>query len=272
MSIPIASTAHRRLRVLWILLFWLIIGAGAYILGVLSSTGQAVEDHVLQGSDFNTHPPAPLSLVSPFTIAIALVGLGLIALWVHGIARALTVTLVPAVAIVASQLLKSEVLGRPDLLTLAAENTFPSGHMTVFATFVGAAVFALPRRIQALAAVGGAVLLSIVSWQLLGYGWHRPSDVLGALALAGAGFAAVTMLTPLQRPPGVWLLRTVTIALVVGGWLTVGVAFVLTIIGWQSGSADTMLYAGQLGCVALSLLAAHSLLRLAVLAYSPKGG
>ena len=272
MSIPIASNAHRRLRVVWILLFWLTVGAAAYIFGVLSSTGQAVEDHVLAGSEFNTHPPAPLSLVSPFSIGVALVALGLVALWVHGIARALTVTLVPAVAIVASQLLKSEVLGRPDLLTLAAENTFPSGHMTVFATVVGAAVFALPRRIQAIAAVGGAVLLSVVSWQLLAFGWHRPSDVLGALALAGAGFAAVTLLTPLQRPPGVWLLRTASVGLALAGWLAAGVAIVLTLLAWQSGSTDMMLNAGQSGCIGLSLLAAHSLLRLAVLAHSPKGG
>ncbi|MBP6685178.1 MAG: phosphatase PAP2 family protein [Leucobacter sp.] len=272
MSIPVASEAHRRLRVLWILLFWLIIGAGAYILGVLSSTGQAVEDNLLTASEFNPHPPAPLSLVSPFAIAVALIALGLVALWVHGIGRALTVTLVPAVAIVASQLLKSEVLGRPELLTLAAENSFPSGHMTVFATVVGAAVFAMPSRIRAVITAGGAVLLGVVSWQLLGYGWHRPSDVLGALALAVAGFAFITMFTRLDRPPRAWLLRTVSVGLVVAGWLAAGGALILTLIAWQSDNADRMLSAGQAGSIGLSLLAAHSLLRLAVLTYSPKAG
>lgn len=272
MSIPVASEAHRRLRVLWILLFWAIIGIGAYMLGVLSSTGQAVEDNALSASQFNAHPPAPLSLVSPFAIAVALVALGLVALWVHGIARALTVTLVPAVAIVASQLLKSELLGRPDLLTLSAENSFPSGHMTVFATIVGAAVFAMPRSIRALVAVGGAVLLGVVSWQLLGYGWHRPSDVLGALALGVTGFAFVTMFTPLQRPPRVWLLRTVSIGLALAGWIAAASSLVMTLVAWRAESAEQMLNAGQLGTIGLSLLAGHSLLRLAVLAYSPKGG
>lgn len=270
MSIPVASEAHRRLRVLWILLFWLIVGAGAYILGVLSPTGQAVEDNLLSASQFNTQPPAPLSLVSPFAIAVTLIALGLVALWVHGIARAITVTFVPAIAIVASQLLKSEVLGRPELLTLAAENSFPSGHMTVFATVVGAAIFAVPRRIRALVALAGAVLLGVVSWQLLGYGWHRPSDVFGALALAVAGFALVTMFTRLQRPGGVWLLRTVSLGLALVGWITAAGALVATLVAWRSGSADLMLSAGQFGTIALSLLAAHSLLRLALLAYSAK--
>lgn len=272
MSVPIASDASRRLRVLWILLFWVAIGAGAYIFGVLSSTGQAVEDNLLSASQFNTQPPAPLSLVSPLAIAAALIGLGLVALWVHGIARALTVTLVPAVAIVASQLLKSEVLGRPELLTLAAENSFPSGHMTVFATVVGAAIFAAPRQLRAVLALAGAVLLGVVSWQLLGYGWHRPSDVLGALALAVVGFAGVTLLTPLRRPVPVWLLRTVSIGLALVGWLLALASLVLTLVAWHSGSADLMLNAGQFGTIGVSLLAAHSLLRVAVLAYSPKAG
>ena len=257
---------------MWILALWIAVGAGAYVFGVLSSTGQAVEDNVLAGSEFTTQPPAPLGLVSPFTIALALVGLGLVALWVHGIARALTVTLVPAAAIVASQLLKSEVLGRPELLSLAAENSFPSGHMTVFATLVGATILALPRSVSALAATAGAVLLGIVSWQLLGYGWHRPSDVLGALALAGAGFAAVTLVAPLRKPTGALWSTVISIALVVGGWFAVVAAVALTVVAWQSGSAGLMLSAGQAGCIGLSLIAAHSLLRLALLTDSPKSG
>lgn len=271
MSIPIASDANRRLRVLWILLFWLIVGAGAYIFGVLSSTGQWVEDSLLSAAEFNTSPPAPLSLVSPFAIAVALITVGLVALWVHGIARTITVTLVPAVVIVASQLLKSEVLGRPELLTFAAENSFPSGHMTVFATVVAAAIFAVPRRIRAIIAVGGAALLGVVSWQLLGYGWHRPSDVLGALALAVVGFAAVTMLTPLERPPRVWLLRTASIGLVLVGWVLVAAAMIMTLVAWRSENAALMLSAGQFGSIAMSMLACHSMLRLAVLARSAKG-
>ena len=267
-----ASTTHRRLRVIWILLFWLIVGGGAYVFGVLSATGQAVEENVLSGSNFTTQPPAPLSLVSPPAIAVALIALGLVALWVHGIARALTVTVVPAVAIVASQLLKSEVLGRPEILALGTENSFPSGHMTVFTCVVAACVFAVPYRISAIVAAGGAGLLGVVSSQLLGYGWHRPSDVLGALALGCAGFAAATLFGRLRRPPRVWLLRTVSVGTTVLGWLAAASAIVLTFVAWSAVNADLMLNAGQIGTIGVSLLAAHSMLRLSALADSPKGG
>lgn len=270
MRIPTTSTVHRRLRVLWILVFWVAVGVGAYVLGVLNTTGQRVEENALSASRFSTSPPAPLSLVSPLTIALALVVLGLIALWMHGIGRTLLVTLVPAFAIVASQLLKSEVLWRPDLLTLAAENSFPSGHMTVFTALVAAAVFAVPKQIRALVAVAGAVLLGVVSSQLLVYGWHRPSDVLGALALGAASFAAATLFSPLRPSRGVWLVRTASIGLAFVGWIVAFGALVLLIIAWQSGNAGLMLNAGQTVSVAMCALTSHSFLRLAMLAHSAK--
>lgn len=270
MSIPIASTLHRRLRILWILVFWVLVGVAAYVLGVLSATGQWVEENALSASNFNTNPPAPLSLVSPASIAVGLIALGLVALWVHGIQRTLIVTLVPAAAIVASQLLKSEVLWRPDLLTLAAENSFPSGHMTVFTVLVGSAIFAVPKQVQALMAVAGAVLLGIVSSQLLIYGWHRPSDVLGAIALGAIFFAAAAVLGPLRPTRGVWLLRTVSVGLAIAGWIIALGALVLTIIAWRQDSSSMMLGAGRTVSVAACALAVHSFVRLAVLVRSAK--
>lgn len=261
---------NRRMRALWILIFWIIVGVGSYVLGVLSQTGQRVEENVLAASDFTTDPPAPLGLVSPASIAIALVALGLVALWVHGITRALIVTLVPAAAIVASQLLKSELLGRPDFLTFEAVNTFPSGHMTVFTVVVGAAVLAAPRSIRALVALAGAALLGVVSWQLLSYGWHRPSDVLGALALGVLGFAAATTLSPLRAARGVVLVRTVSVGLALTGWISVVGALTLTAVAYTIDSSALMLNAGQTACIAMSLLAAHACLRLSMLLRSGK--
>lgn len=265
-----SAASSRRLRVTWILAFWLAVGIGSYVLGVLSQAGQRAEDDALSASSFNTNPPAPLGLVSPLSIAAALVVIGLIALWVHGIRRTVIVTVVPAFAIVASQLLKSEVLGRPDFLTFEAVNTFPSGHMTVFAVIVGAAVFATPRWIRAFVAIGGAVLLGAVSWQLLTYGWHRPSDVLGALALGVVSFATATLVSPLRPSPGVVLVRTVSIGLAFTGWIAVAGALILTLIAAQTDNAALMLNAGQGACIAVGLLAAHAFLRLSVLARSAK--
>lgn len=253
------------------LVFWVLVGAASYVFGVRSSTGQRVEESVLAASSFNTNPPAPLSLVSPMSIAVALIALGLIALWVHGIYRTLVVTLVPAAAIIASQLLKSEVLARPDFLTLEAENTFPSGHMTVFTVIVAGAVFAVPRSVRALVACGGAALLGVVSWQLMTYGWHRPSDVFGALALGTACFAAATLLAPLKPSSGVWLVRTASLALVLAGWIAIAVALVFLVLSISRGNDDLMLSAGQWSAIGLGLLSSHSLLRLSMLARSAKG-
>jgi len=75
---------------------------------------------------------------------------------------------------------------RPELLDLDAQNTFPSGHMAVFAVLVAALLWAVPRTARAVLAVLGAGLLGVVSWQLLEFGWHRPSDLLGAQALVHA--------------------------------------------------------------------------------------
>lgn len=265
-----SALSNRRLRVLWILIFWVAVGVGSYVLGVLSQTGQLVEENALSASQYNTNPPAPLSLVSPLTIAVALIAIGLVALWVHGIYRTLVVTLVPAVAIVASQLLKSQVLGRPNFMDFNAVNTFPSGHMTVFTAIVGAAVLASPRWIRASVALAGAVLLGVVGWQLLTYGWHRPSDVLGALALGVASFAAVTLLSPLRPARGVILVRTVSIGLAFTGWIAVVGSLILTIVAYSLNSSGLMLNAGQGACIAVGMLAAHALLRLSMLAHSAK--
>lgn len=270
MSMPVASHAARRLRVLWILLFWLIVGGAAYIFGVLNTTGQRVEENALSASEFNTDPPAPLGLVSPGAIAIALVVIGLIALWVHGISRALISTLVPAAAIVASQLLKSEVLARPNLASFVMENSFPSGHMTVFVALVGGAVFAAPKSLQALLSLGGAVLLGVVGWQLMAYGWHRPSDVLGALALGAGSFAVVTLFGRLLPTRGVLLVRTTSLTLALTGWLLIACSLVTALIAGTRGSAELMLQSGQTCAIGLSALAAHSIFRLAILSRSAK--
>lgn len=264
------AISSRRLRVATMLVFWLAVGVGAYVLGVLSQTGQRVEENVLSASRFNTNPPPPLGLVSPLSIAAALLVIGLVALWVHGIRRTLIVTVVPIAAIVASQLLKSEVLSRPDFLSLEAENTFPSGHMTVFSVVIGAAVLASPRWLRAGISLAGAVVLSVVSWQLLTYGWHRPSDVLGALALGATALTVATLLSPIRPATRVTLVRTVSIGLSLGGWVGAAASLALTVVAFTAEEPALMLNAGQVICIAVCLLAAHTFLRLSMLSRSAK--
>lgn len=250
-----------RLRALWSMVFWIAVGAGSYALGVQSSVGQRAEASVLDAAEFTTDPPPPLNLVSETSLVIALIVIGAIALAAHGWRRALGVVCVSAAAVVASQLLKL-MLSRPELLELDAPNTFPSGHMTVFTVLTAALIWAVPARARALVALGGAVLLAIVAWQLLAYGWHRPSDVLGALALGIASFAAAGVIRPLRRKRPAVLGRSISVGLVMSAWVIIAAALVLAALAAANASSTLMLNAGEFGAVGASALAARSILRL----------
>ncbi|UOR03057.1 phosphatase PAP2 family protein [Leucobacter allii] len=251
-----------RLRALWIALFWIAVGVASYILGVRSALGQQAEASVLDAAEFTTDPPAPLNLVSIPTIAIALAAIGVIAALAHGFARAARVVLVAGAAIATSQLLKGLVLSRPTLFELDDVNTFPSGHMTVFTALVAALALAVPDRLRAIVALAGTALLSVVGWQLLAYGWHRPSDVFGALALGVALFAAVSALWPLRGSGRPALGGGIGIGLALCGWIVVAAATALAANAGITANADLMLSAGEFGAVGASALTARSVLRL----------
>ena len=251
-----------RARALWFLIFWLAVGGGSYLLGVQNAMGQRAEDSVLDAAEFTTSPPPPLNLVSIPSVALALLVIGLIALAVHGVKRAIVVTVVPALAIAASQLLKLHVLTRPELFELDAPNTFPSGHMTVFTVLTAALIWAVPARIRGFATLAGAVLLSAVGWQLLAYGWHRPSDVLGGIALGTIAFAFACLIRPANSRGsaiGGW---SISVGLAIIGWVMVAAALVLAAVAAANGDASMMLSAGQFGSIAAGILAARALLLL----------
>ena len=254
------SVQYRRRRgAFWTLLFWGAVGIGSYVLGVQNSLGQQVEAGVLEASTFTTHPPAPLNLVSVPAVGLALVALGLLAYFAHGIRRAVVVTIVPALGILAAQLLKQRVLGRPDLFEFDAPNTFPSGHMTVFAVLVGALVWAVPARVRPLVALLGTAVLGVVGWQLLAYGWHRPSDVVGALALGVVVFAFATLVGPVERPQPLVLERTASILLLAVGGVLVAAGLVVGAFAALETSSERLLIAGQIGVIGASAVAARSL-------------
>lgn len=256
-----------RIRALLTALFALLIGGLAYLLGVGSLLGQRAEASVLDASEFTTNPPAPLGLVSTPSVLGALLVIGLIALWVHGIGRALTIACFGAAAIVGSQLLKDAWLERPQLFELDASNTFPSGHMTVFAVLAGGLIWALPRSAKAAVAIMSAFLLGIVSWQLLGYGWHRPSDLLGAQALAVLAFALAAWLGPRgsrRRASktagfGATANRIALVALsVIGATLVLGGVALVALAAYTHSEA-LMLLAGKIALSGVSAITARLL-------------
>lgn len=180
----------------------------SYLIAVISPVGQRIEAVILEATVFSTDPPVPLALVTVPFIAAVLAIIAAIAWFQHGWRRAVWILLASAVSMLASQLLKGSLV-RPNLAADTFQNSFPSGHMTVFVACTLALLAAVSRRYQAVCGVLGIALLTLVSWQLLFYGWHRPSDLIGAAALTSLIFAATWAVSgpprrkanALKRPP-----------------------------------------------------------------------
>lgn len=257
------TAASRSRSTAWALaLLSLIAGGLFYAGGVLNALGQQAEASVLEAASFTYSPPPPLNLVSIPAVAIALVLIGGVALAAHGVRRSVAATLTPVAAIVASQLLKQQFLQRPGLFELDAPNTFPSGHMTVFAALTGALVWAVPAGARAFSALAGAIVMAVAACQLIGYGWHRPSDVLGALALCAFAFAVASLLSRGEAPATSRGSRGISSTLAIGGFALAILGIAVAAVALLAESSRLMLLAGAIGLVGASFLTARAFLLL----------
>ncbi|WP_143121683.1 phosphatase PAP2 family protein [Saccharopolyspora antimicrobica] len=136
----------------------------------------------------------PLVLAGLLT-AVLVVG-ALCGRWRAGLAGAIAF----AASIVASRLLKL-VLPRPDLDIAGSttHNSFPSGHVTAAAGLLIAFLLVLPPRARWWFAVPGAAGVAAVGAATMTAGWHRLSDVVGAVLLAAAFGCAAAWATGRQR-------------------------------------------------------------------------
>ncbi|WP_249368440.1 MULTISPECIES: phosphatase PAP2 family protein [unclassified Actinomyces] len=161
---------------------------------IYTRTGQLMEDAALTGSRIgerfiDTHARALLSTVSmPAAVALVLLIL-LLGLW-RGSRRRAVGAAVAVVAINAStQLLKHQVLSRPDYGLSPrwdGANTLPSGHTAVAASAAVALVLVVGPSLRGVAAWGGALLTAAMGYSTLVCQWHRPADVISAVLLATA--------------------------------------------------------------------------------------
>ncbi|WP_243400794.1 MULTISPECIES: phosphatase PAP2 family protein [Isoptericola] len=110
---------------------------------------------------------------------------------------ALQVAVLVGGANLTTQLLKHQLLTRPDLLPgWNGENTLPSGHTTVAASVSVALLLATPRAWRPAVAVLGAAYTGATGVSTLIGQWHRPSDVVAALFVVLAWGALVCAMTP----------------------------------------------------------------------------
>ncbi|MEO6606122.1 MAG: phosphatase PAP2 family protein [Aeromicrobium sp.] len=103
-----------------------------------------------------------------------------------------------------TQLLKESVLDRPDF-GLGTLNSLPSGHTTVVASAVGASLLVAPGVLRPVVALVGGFAATLTGASTVVAGWHRPADVMAALAISlfwTAAVAAVILPRKREVPPG----------------------------------------------------------------------
>lgn len=99
--------------------------------------------------------------------------------------RGVRALMILAACNVLGQVLKGFVFGR-DAIATHQGNSFPSGHMIAFGSVALALWIVLPRVMRGVFTTVAALVLAVAAFELVHYGWHRPSDVVGSLLLVTA--------------------------------------------------------------------------------------
>lgn len=98
---------------------------------------------------------------------------------------AVRAVIVVVAANLTTQLVKLLIV-RPDLgSSIHIANSLPSGHTTFAASIALALVIVAPRWVRTPAAYVGWIWTTLMAMTVIMYGWHRPSDVLVAVLVAG---------------------------------------------------------------------------------------
>lgn len=175
---------------------------GTYRLFVTTAAGQQVDELAFAGAAFGQGrlwlvAEPVLDVVSVAFVVVAIGAAMLVAVARRRWVLALQVAVLVVGANMTTQLLKHQLLERPDLLDgWNGPNTLPSGHTTVAASVSAALVLATPRAWRPAVAVVGVLYTGATGVSTLVGQWHRPSDVIAALLVALAWGAAVCAFTP----------------------------------------------------------------------------
>ncbi len=171
-----------------------------YALLVRTHAGQRVDEAALNG---RLASPAARRAAGDLltTIGVGSLVLVLALIVAQALVRRHAALAVAAVALVAGALLTTEVLkhlvlARPDLLprpSTIRHNSFPSGHTTIAFAAGIAATLAAPPRWRRLVAVAALLYGTAIGIATVAAGWHRPSDVAGALLVVTGWAAAVAL-------------------------------------------------------------------------------
>lgn len=161
-----------------------VVFVGAYLYFVHGYIGQLLDEQARHGAQLDSGAMAARSVLDAVPLASA--GVVVLAVLI-GLLRREVLTTVVALGVVAganltTQLLKHELLTRPDNgATGEWHNSFPSGHTTLLASAVYALFLVCAPRVRPVIALLGAAALVVVGALLVASQWHRPSDVVGGI-------------------------------------------------------------------------------------------
>lgn len=190
-----------------------------------------------------------LGYVSIGSVAIALAGCVVMAVLRRRYAAAVAAGVLVAGANISTQVLKRAVIERPDYGHLSL-NSLPSGHTTVVTSVVLAALLVAGAALRPLVVVLGAFAVTFTGAATLVAGWHRPSDVVAAMAVC-LGWGSALVLVLAVRRPGRFARAPLTHTLgSVAGAAAAGILLIVIGVrpddGW-AGFGDAALVLGALG-------------------------
>ena len=186
-SAPAAVAAAAGGALTLVALVWVALG---------SQRGQGWDESAMKtvtgGRDTQLTVLSLLGYVSIGAIVAVVIGCVVVAMLRGRLALAAAAVVVVAGSNITTQVLKHTILQRPDL-GLGTLNSLPSGHTTVVASAVGAALLVAPAMSRPVIAVAGGFATALTGASTVVAGWHRPSDVIAALAVSLVWTAGVAV-------------------------------------------------------------------------------
>lgn len=233
-------------------------------IAVASSRGQLMDQRAMEsiyaGPDAKRTLLGYLGYISIGAAAVALLICLVLALAQGRVRLALAAAVVIAGANITTQVLKHFVLDRPDF-GFGTLNSLPSGHTTVVTSVVLATLLVAPAALRPLLAVAGSFAVTLTGASTVAAGWHRPSDVVAALAVSLLWSSAVAVFVGV-RTVGAATISTTVASLV--GAAAAGMFLIVVGVrptgGWD-GLIDAVVVLGIIG--ALTALVLGSSARLA---------
>ena len=190
-----------------------VIGVvGLYVIFVRVPIGQRWDDRELLGGQLASLEARQAVTSALHGIRISTIILMVVLLLAVGLLRkqravALVTVVAFGGAIASAEILK-RVLPRRDLapeLNAYVDNgnidTYPSGHSAIAMAFALGVLIVTAPRYRTPVAGTGMLWVAAVTMATLAAGWHRPSDILGGVAVALAWMAAAAAMTVARRKP-----------------------------------------------------------------------